>query len=420
MDSNELNKIAGAAIGSLLVFLLLGFFSAQIFGTASGGHDHDEVLAFALDTGEDEAEAEEEAPVEVDLVSLASAADAGAGERLYNRCRACHAIEDGKNGVGPHLWNVVGREIAAVDAYAYSDALAGHGGAWEVPELMVWLENTNEVASGNKMGNSAAIDEPADRMNLIAYLNAAGDAPIDLVASAGGGEEQGAAEPAAAEVETAEADEPAQEPAAADVDEAAPQAEVAETEEAETRPAPDAAEAAPETEAAEAREADTAEAEGPAPAADTSEAAAVDEDVEVAIAPEAEAEAEAEAAEADVPPAGDGPYAAFLANATVEDGRRVFNKCRACHQVREGRNGVGPHLYGVVGRPIASVEGYRYSGALAGKEGDWTLDALMAWLENPTSWAPGTKMVYALRDEMERANVIVYLNSESDAPIELE
>jgi len=83
-------------------------------------------------------------------------------------------------------------------------------------------------------------------------------------------------------------------------------------------------------------------------------------------------------------------------------------------------NGVGPHLYNVVGREIASVEDYSYSDALSAKEGDWTLDNLMAWLGNPGEFAPGNKMGYALRDEQDRINVITYLNEADGSPEPLE
>ncbi|HKL65710.1 MAG TPA: cytochrome c family protein, partial [Roseovarius sp.] len=73
---------------------------------------------------------------------------------------------------------------------------------------------------------------------------------------------------------------------------------------------------------------------------------------------------------------------------------------------------VGPHLYGIVGADIASVEGFRYSDTLTGLEGDWTVDRLSAWLENPREFAPGNRMGFpGLKDEADRAAVIGYLQS---------
>jgi len=98
----------------------------------------------------------------------------------------------------------------------------------------------------------------------------------------------------------------------------------------------------------------------------------------------------------------------------AEAGAKVFRKCQACHAVGEGaENKVGPVLNGVVDRPVASAEGFSYSGALSdmGAEGKtWTPEELAAFLEKPRDYAPGTKMSFAgLRKEDERANVIAYL-----------
>jgi len=106
----------------------------------------------------------------------------------------------------------------------------------------------------------------------------------------------------------------------------------------------------------------------------------------------------------------------LLASADAEAGRKVFNRCRACHKVEEGANGVGPHLHGVVGRDIAGVEGYRYSDALSGVDGVWTLDNLMEWLKAPNSFAPGNKMAMAFPDPQDRINVITYLNEADGSP----
>lgn len=95
-------------------------------------------------------------------------------------------------------------------------------------------------------------------------------------------------------------------------------------------------------------------------------------------------------------------------------GEKVFRKCRACHTVEEGKNRVGPSLYGVVGRPVASVEGYRYSNAMkefgAGKT--WTPDLLDTYLTKPRDLVPGTKMSFpGLKKPADRADVIAYLSS---------
>ncbi|MCT8328427.1 c-type cytochrome [Albidovulum sediminis] len=100
--------------------------------------------------------------------------------------------------------------------------------------------------------------------------------------------------------------------------------------------------------------------------------------------------------------------------ALVEAGEKVFKKCAACHKVGEGaKNGTGPHLNGVLGRTAGTLEGFRYSKAMAeaGAGGlTWDEAALKAYLENPKAFVKGTKMTFAgLKSEEDRAAIIAYL-----------
>ena len=102
----------------------------------------------------------------------------------------------------------------------------------------------------------------------------------------------------------------------------------------------------------------------------------------------------------------------MVAAADVAKGEKVFKKCKACHALEDGKNRVGPHLYNLLDRDIANVEGFKYSDALAGLDGAWTADELSAFLEKPKDYAPGTKMSFAgLRKEEDRAAVIAYIQS---------
>lgn len=106
------------------------------------------------------------------------------------------------------------------------------------------------------------------------------------------------------------------------------------------------------------------------------------------------------------------PFSDLLAAADPSAGERVFRKCSACHKVEAGQNGTGPYLHAVVGRAIASVDGFGYSGALSGLEGDWTPDALNAFLESPKGWAPGTSMAFnGLPKPEDRAALVAYLQT---------
>ena len=83
-----------------------------------------------------------------------------------------------------------------------------------------------------------------------------------------------------------------------------------------------------------------------------------------------------------------------------------------CIMQEDGANAVGPHLFAVVDRDIASVAGFGYSGALSNAEGAWTVENLSAFLESPKGFAPGTTMGFSgLKKLKDRANVIAYLQS---------
>jgi len=102
----------------------------------------------------------------------------------------------------------------------------------------------------------------------------------------------------------------------------------------------------------------------------------------------------------------------LLASADIAKGAKVFKKCGACHKLEAGVNGTGPSLYGIVGKDIATSDGFGYSGALTGLEGDWTAEALNGFLTKPKDYAPGTTMGFAgLKKPADRANVIAYLDS---------
>ncbi|MEL6481123.1 MAG: cytochrome c family protein, partial [Pseudomonadota bacterium] len=240
----ELNKIAGAFLGAFLLFLLLSFFSEKVF---EGDH-HDDVLAYALEIEESSSAA----PVEeaVDYAALVASADAGNGSSIWRQCSACHKIEDGANGVGPHLHGVVGRGIGAVDGYSYSDALANKGGEWDLVALSGFLKKPSEWAPGTKMGYGG-LSDAQDRVDVIAYLNEEGGTNLDLAAMAPASEE--------APAEEAATDEEASAGEAAAAEEAT---EVVENEEAAVEEA-SAEEAATEeaaTETAATEEATTEEA----------------------------------------------------------------------------------------------------------------------------------------------------------------
>lgn len=108
-------------------------------------------------------------------------------------------------------------------------------------------------------------------------------------------------------------------------------------------------------------------------------------------------------------------FETLLASADIDKGERVFRSCRACHKLEAGENAAGPYLYGIVGRAVASADGFAYSGALSEVVDVWTPDHLNGFLENPRGYAPGTSMGFAGVNKAEdRANLIAYLETIGD------
>jgi cytochrome c len=115
------------------------------------------------------------------------------------------------------------------------------------------------------------------------------------------------------------------------------------------------------------------------------------------------------------------PLPVLLAKADPAKGQTSAKKCAACHTFEKGgANKVGPNLYGIVGRPLASHEGFNYSAALKGKGGEWSYEALDQFVHAPKGYAPGTIMAFAgVAQAEERANILAYLRSLADSPVPL-
>jgi cytochrome c len=109
------------------------------------------------------------------------------------------------------------------------------------------------------------------------------------------------------------------------------------------------------------------------------------------------------------------PSRPALAGGDAALGEKVFNQCKVCHTVVDGKNAVGPSLFGVVGRKAGSAVGFNYSDAMvkAGEGGlTWDAATLDAYLKEPKSKVPGNKMMFVgLKNEEDRENVISYIKS---------
>jgi Cytochrome c2 len=150
MDTLEINKIVGSLVGALLIYLGAQFFAEMIL---EGDHGHGD-YAYSVEIEEESAEPAEEETI--DVAAVLASGDPSRGAQVFRKCSACHKVEPGANGVGPHLYGVVGRDIGSVDDYSYSGALSEQGAeVWTPETLFAFLENPRAWAPGTSRASPA-------------------------------------------------------------------------------------------------------------------------------------------------------------------------------------------------------------------------------------------------------------------------
>lgn len=99
----------------------------------------------------------------------------------------------------------------------------------------------------------------------------------------------------------------------------------------------------------------------------------------------------------------------------AENGKSVFKRCAACHQIGEGaKNGLGPSLQCVAGEKAGHHADFKYSDAVKNSGIEWTDENLLAWFEADDKLIKGNKMIFpaGIKNEMDRADLLAYIKSE--------
>lgn len=175
MNSFELNKIAGGVLAALL----LVFGSRTLLDVVASEHKPEKAgWALPVTEAPTSGPAAPAAAFNVaDVMGLMSKASADSGKDVFKRCLQCHTIDKGgKNLVGPNLYGVVNRKVAAYDGFNYSEAMKKHGGDWSWDKLAEYLHDPKASAPGNRMAFNGVKDN-AELADLLAYLGKLSDTP---------------------------------------------------------------------------------------------------------------------------------------------------------------------------------------------------------------------------------------------------
>ncbi len=169
VDTMTATKAVGAFCGAMLVLLIGQWIASSVYHVGESGHgdSHGSVIFAELEDTVISQTAS--ADTSVDILELLATADAGKGERVFAKCKACHKADEETNGVGPHLLAIIDRPVAAIEAFNYSNPMAVFGGVWDVQRLADFLANPKKYLPGTKM-SFAGLKKPKDRADVIAYL----------------------------------------------------------------------------------------------------------------------------------------------------------------------------------------------------------------------------------------------------------
>ena len=176
MDSFEINKIIAAVLVTVLLIFGIGKISDIVFHIEKPAVEGYKVEVKLASTSSTEGNSENQ----VDISAFLALGNVENGKKVFKKCLSCHSIKvDGKNKIGPKLWNVMFRPVGAITDYKYSKALSSYGKEWTWEEMNGFLIKPSKWIKGNKMG-FAGLKKEEDRAAVMLYLNKNSDNPKPL------------------------------------------------------------------------------------------------------------------------------------------------------------------------------------------------------------------------------------------------
>ena len=174
MNSFEINKIIAAILFTVLLVYGIGKISDLVFEVKN-----QDVVAYKVEAPEGAA-VKASAETSIDISAFLALGDVVHGEKVFKKCAACHSVtQEGRNKIGPKLWNVMFRPVGSITDYKYSKALMGYKKEWNWEEMNGFLIKPSKWIPNNKMG-FAGLKSEKERASVILYLNQNSDSPRPL------------------------------------------------------------------------------------------------------------------------------------------------------------------------------------------------------------------------------------------------
>ena len=173
MDSFEINKIVAAILVVFVTFFGIGKISDMVFHV-----DKPNTSAYKVEVSTVSATKASSSNQSIDISALLAMGDVDHGKSVFKKCSACHSIKKGgKNKIGPALYGVIGRNIAALGDYKYSKAFLAYGKSWTFEEMNNFLIKPQTHIKGTKMA-FAGLKKEKDRASVILFMNSKSDSPL--------------------------------------------------------------------------------------------------------------------------------------------------------------------------------------------------------------------------------------------------